>query len=44
MANVLTIERLALNVPQPVYNFTVRGPHTYSVLDADVLVHNAGCE
>src|SRR5690606_24872908 len=43
MAKVLAIEQIRLDTPQPVYNFTVRGPHTYFVLDAGVLVHNASC-
>ena len=43
MAKVLAIERLELDEPQPVYNFTVKGPHTYFVLDAGVLVHNSSC-
>jgi hypothetical protein len=42
MAKVLAIERVHLDEPESVYNFTVRGPHTYFVLDAEVLVHNTG--
>ena len=42
MAKVLAIERRELDEPQMVYNFTVKGPHTYFVLEAGVLVHNAG--
>ncbi|MCG3212510.1 MAG: hypothetical protein FOGNACKC_06180 [Anaerolineae bacterium] len=42
MAKVLAIERVALDTPEVVYNFTVKGPHTYFVLEAGVLVHNAG--
>lgn len=43
MARVLAIDQIRLDTPQPVYNFTVKGPHTYFVLDAGVLVHNADC-
>ena len=42
MAKVLAIERVALDEPEVVYNFTVKGPHTYFVLEAGVLVHNCG--
>ena len=42
MAKVLAIERRELDEPQMVYNFTVKGPHTYFVLEAGVLVHNCG--
>ena len=42
MAKVLAIERRELDEAQVVYNFTVKGPHTYFVLEAGVLVHNAG--
>ena len=41
MAKVLAIERVALDEPEVVYNFTVKGPHTYFVLETGVLVHNA---
>ncbi|MCP4370245.1 MAG: hypothetical protein GY797_19345 [Deltaproteobacteria bacterium] len=41
MARVLAIERIALDDAQLVYNFTVRGLHTYFVLEVGVLVHNA---
>ncbi len=45
MARVLAIEWVALDDAQLVYNFTVKGPHTYFVLDAGVLVHNdSGCK
>ncbi len=45
MARVLAIERVDLAEPELVYNFTVKGPHTYFVLEVGVLVHNAGaCE
>jgi hypothetical protein len=40
MARVLAIERIQLDEPQAVYNFTVTGPHTYFVLDSEILVHN----
>jgi hypothetical protein len=39
---VLAIERIKLAEPEPVYNFTVKGPHTYFVLEVGVLVHNSG--
>jgi hypothetical protein len=39
-ARVLAIERIELAEPEPVYNFTVKGPHTYFVLEVGVLVHN----
>ncbi len=42
MARVLAIERVALDEAQLVYNFTVKGPHTYFVLEVGVLVHNCG--
>ena len=41
-AKVLAVERVKLDEPELVYNFTVKGPHTYFVLEAGVLVHNAG--
>ena len=41
-AKVLAIERIELATPAVVYNFTVKGPHTYFVLDVGVLVHNCG--
>ena len=41
-AKVLAIERVKLDAPQLVYNFTVKGPHTYFVLEVGVLVHNDG--
>ncbi len=44
MARVLAIERVELAEPELVYNFTVKGPHTYFVLEAGVLVHNCGDE
>ncbi|MCP4371954.1 MAG: hypothetical protein GY797_28125, partial [Deltaproteobacteria bacterium] len=40
MARVLAIERIVLDDAQLVYNFTVKGPHTYFVLEVGVLVHN----
>ncbi len=40
MARVLAIERVILAEPELVYNFTVKGPHTYFVLNVGVLVHN----
>ena len=40
MAKVLAIERRELDEAQVVYNFTVKGPHTYFVLEAGVLVSN----
>jgi len=43
MATVLSIEREQLDEPESIYNFTVRGLHTYFVLDAEVLVHNTSC-
>ncbi|MCP4370246.1 MAG: hypothetical protein GY797_19350, partial [Deltaproteobacteria bacterium] len=43
MARVLAIERIALDDAQLVYNFTVRGLHTYFVLEVGVLVHNIDC-
>jgi RHS repeat-associated protein len=43
VAKVLAIERVKLDEPQLVYNFTVKGPHTYFVLDVGVLVHNTKC-
>ena len=39
-ARVLAIERVKLAEPEPVYNFTVKGLHTYFVLEVGVLVHN----
>jgi hypothetical protein len=42
MARVLAIGRIELDEPQVVYNFTVAGPHTYFVLERDILVHNCG--
>ncbi len=39
-AAVLAIERVVLDAPEVVYNFTVKGVHTYFVLEAGVLVHN----
>jgi hypothetical protein len=43
-ARVLAIERIELAEPEPVYNFTVKGSHTYFVLEVGVLVHNCGPE
>jgi hypothetical protein len=44
-AKVLAIERVVLAEPVAVYNFTVKGPHTYFVLEVGVLVHNeSGCK
>ncbi len=40
--NVLAIERVVLDEPEWVYNFTVAGVHTYFVLEVGVLVHNCG--
>ncbi len=37
---MLAIERVELAEPELVYNFTVKGPHTYFVLEVGVLVHN----
>ena len=42
-ATVLAVERVKLAEPELVYNFTVKGPHTYFVLEVGVLVHNASC-
>ena len=42
-AVILAIERVVLDEPVPVYNFTVEGPHTYFVLEAGLLVHNDRC-
>jgi hypothetical protein len=42
-ATVLAIERIELDELQPVYNFTVKGPHTYFVMDSEILVHNTAC-
>ncbi len=39
-ARVLAIERVVLDEPVLVYNFTVKGVHTYFVLEVGVLVHN----
>jgi SAM-dependent methyltransferase len=39
-AAVLAIERVVLDAPVGVYNFTVAGVHTYFVLEVGVLVHN----
>ncbi|MCP4360423.1 MAG: hypothetical protein GY796_20635, partial [Chloroflexi bacterium] len=39
-AEVVSIEHVQLDEPELVYNFTVRGPHTYFVLEVGVLVHN----
>ena len=39
-ATVLAIEGVVLDVPEVVYNFTVKGVHTYFVLEVGVLVHN----
>jgi len=41
-AKVLAIERIELDEPELVYNFTVKGPHTYFVLEVGVLAHNCG--
>lgn len=41
-AKVLALERVTLAAPQMVYNLTVRGIHTYFVLEVGVLVHNCG--
>ncbi len=41
-AQVLAIERVVLDAPEMVYNFTVKGVHTYFVLEVGVLVHNCG--
>lgn len=41
-AEVVSIEHVQLDEPELVYNFTVRGPHTYFVLETAVLVHNEG--
>ncbi|MCP4360419.1 MAG: hypothetical protein GY796_20615, partial [Chloroflexi bacterium] len=41
-AEVVSIEHIQLDEPELVYNFTVRGPHTYFVLETAVLVHNCG--
>jgi hypothetical protein len=43
IAKVLAVERVKLAEPELVYNFTVKGPHTYFVLEVGVLVHNASC-
>lgn len=43
-ATVLAVERVELAEPQEVYNFTVKGPHTYFVLSVGVLVHNTTCD
>jgi len=43
-AKVLAVERVELDEPQEVYNFTVKGPHTYFVLSSGVLVHNVQCD
>ncbi|MCP4370963.1 MAG: hypothetical protein GY797_23040, partial [Deltaproteobacteria bacterium] len=43
MARVLAIERIVLDEARLVYNFTVKGPHTYFVLEVGVLVHNVDC-
>jgi hypothetical protein len=42
-AKVLAIERVRLAEPEVVYNFTVKGLHTYFVLEVEVLVHNRDC-
>ncbi|MCP4363210.1 MAG: hypothetical protein GY796_34855, partial [Chloroflexi bacterium] len=42
-AQVLAIERVVLAEPEVVYNFTVKGVHTYFVLEVGVLVHNIDC-
>jgi hypothetical protein len=42
-AKVLAVERVALDEPELVYNFMVKGPHTYFVLEVGVLVHNTSC-
>lgn len=44
MAKVLAIEHKHLDDPVSVYNFTVKGPHTYFVLESELLVHNTSCE
>lgn len=44
VAKVLAVERVQLAEPQEVYNFTVKGLHTYFVLDVGVLVHNTTCD
>jgi hypothetical protein len=41
-AKVLAVEQVKLAEPELVYNFTVKGPHTYFVLEVGVLVHNVG--
>ena|GEM_PF-3309645 len=42
-AKVLAVERVKLAEPELVYNFTVKGLHTYFVLEVGVLVHNTDC-
>lgn len=39
-AMVVSVEHVHLDEPEQVYNFTVKGPHTYFVLEVGVLVHN----
>ncbi|MCC6603511.1 MAG: hypothetical protein IT327_09895, partial [Anaerolineae bacterium] len=39
-AEVVAVEHVQLEEPELVYNFTVKGPHTYFVLEMGVLVHN----
>jgi hypothetical protein len=40
-AVVLSVASIQLDEPELVYNFTVKGPHTYFVLNNEVLVHNS---
>jgi hypothetical protein len=42
-AEVREVERVVLATPKLVYNFTVKGMHTYFVLEVGVLVHNVDC-
>jgi hypothetical protein len=39
-AKVLAIDHHVLDTPVEVYNFTVKGPHTYFVHEVGILVHN----
>ena len=39
-AEVASVKHVQLDESELVYNFTVKGPHTYFVLEVGVLVHN----
>jgi hypothetical protein len=43
LTEIKDIEVLVYDAPITVYNFEVKGFHTYFVSDGEVLVHNNGC-